>query len=156
MLIFGSFIHQTQMNLIMSNIAQNIKKIRELKNLKQKYVAEKLNTTQQTYSRYETGEISLNVNTLEKIAQILEVSIQDILSFDDKAIFNTHNHNTGENYTVGSYVVNDKNLLGNLKQQYESRLEDLKENIKDLKGQLLVKDKEIERLHQLLERALKN
>jgi len=137
----------------MSNIAQNIKKIRELKNLKQKYVAEKLNTTQQTYSRYETGEISLNVNTLEKIAEILEVSMQDILNFDDKAIFN---HNNGENSVgIGNYacVINDKTLFEDLKQQYESRINELKEQCEK---RILEKDKEIERLHQLLERALKN
>ena len=45
-----------------------IRDIREDKDLTQLEVAKILNCTQQTYSRYETGEITIDINNLEKLA----------------------------------------------------------------------------------------
>jgi len=139
---------QIYQSYIMIKPAQNIRKIRELKNIKQAYMATQLNMTQQDYSKIEMGEIAVSQERLEKIATILEVSPQDILNFDDRAIFN-NNHFTVETEGTGNYacIINDKTLLDDLKQQYEARIEDLQK-------QLAGKDKEIERLHQLLVKAL--
>lgn len=52
-----------------------IRDIREDRDLTQSKLAELLNCTQQTYSRYETGEITIDINSLEKLALFYETSI---------------------------------------------------------------------------------
>lgn len=46
-----------------------IRDIREDNNLTQKRISEILNCTQQTYSRYETGEITIDIFNLIKLAK---------------------------------------------------------------------------------------
>ncbi|TAE49422.1 MAG: XRE family transcriptional regulator, partial [Cytophagales bacterium] len=53
-------------------IGKKIKKLRELRNITQEYMAEKLDTSQQNYSRWEKGEIEITVSRLEQIAKILD------------------------------------------------------------------------------------
>lgn len=62
----------------------SIKSIRELKNYTQEYMAEAMGITQAGYSKIEKGKTGLSLTKLEKIAQILNVSIESILTFDTK------------------------------------------------------------------------
>jgi len=68
-------------------IGQKIRKIRELKGYSQECMAINLNVTQITYSRIETGQTKLDLRRLEKISEILEMDILQILSFDEKFLF---------------------------------------------------------------------
>ena len=52
-----------------------IRDIREVRDFTQSKLAELLNCTQQTYSRYETGEITIDINSLEKLALFYGTSI---------------------------------------------------------------------------------
>lgn len=52
-----------------------IRDIREDRDFTQSKLAELLNCTQQTYSRYETGEITIDINSLEKLALFYGTSI---------------------------------------------------------------------------------
>ena len=56
-----------------------IRDIREDKDLTQKQISKVLNCTQQTYSRYETGEITIDVNNLEKLADFYNTSTDYLL-----------------------------------------------------------------------------
>lgn len=56
-------------------IGTRIKQIRELKGIKQYYVATKLGITQQTYSSFEKKMGDKKVNQIIKIAEILDVDI---------------------------------------------------------------------------------
>lgn len=63
-----------------------IKRLKELrleKGYNQKYFAERLNITQQTYSDYETGRTNPTPETLKEIAKLLECSIDYLLGFAD-------------------------------------------------------------------------
>lgn len=62
-------------------INSNIKSIRELKNLTQQYVAEKLGMTQAGYSKIEKGTTALTFDKLERIAAILEINIVALVKF---------------------------------------------------------------------------
>lgn len=64
-----------------NNIGSKIRKIRELKNFTQEYVACKIGVTQSQYSRYENSSV-LSLAILEKIAIALEVSVEDIENFE--------------------------------------------------------------------------
>jgi len=55
-------------------IGHKIRKIRELRNYKQEYMAEKLGISQVSYSRIESGQTKLDLRRLQNIAKILAVN----------------------------------------------------------------------------------
>ncbi len=70
-------------------IGNKIRNFREQKNLTQEEVAEYLNTTPQTISRYEIGDRKTNQDILFKLAEYFRVSINDFfppLSFDNASL----------------------------------------------------------------------
>ncbi len=69
----------------------SIKKIRQFRNFTQQYVADKLNISQNAYSRIENGSTKLTIERLEQISKLLSVSIETVLS-NDKQVFNVENH----------------------------------------------------------------
>lgn len=119
------------------NIGYKIKKLRELRNFSQKHMAEKLKITQQNYSKMEMGEVDFPISRLQTIADILSVRPVDIISFDEKVIFNT----TQNEFKEGAVGIQQGNTLTQEFQKiYEQRIDSL--------------EKEIERLHTLLEKSL--
>ena len=58
---------------------QNLRSIREDRDIKQKDIAKYLNVSQNTYSQYETGVISLTAEVLIKLANYYNVSIDYLL-----------------------------------------------------------------------------
>jgi transcriptional regulator with XRE-family HTH domain len=123
----------------MNNIWLNIKKVRELRNFTQGFVAEQLKMTQAGYSKIEAGQVELTLNRLDEIAKILKTSILELMNFDEQKIFNNHFDNVNQNTTNGN-IYSDKEVLQKLEKQYEARIADLKQ--------------EVDRLHTLLQKAL--
>ncbi|OCB71891.1 transcriptional regulator [Flavobacterium piscis] len=68
-------------------VYKNIKKIRELKNLTRDHVADELKMSTSGYGKIERGEVDLTVSKLEKIAEVLDVSIEFIFRFDVSLFF---------------------------------------------------------------------
>lgn len=60
-----------------------IRDIREDRDLTQLEIAKILNCTQQTYSRYETGEITIDINNLEKLALFYNTSVDYLIGLTD-------------------------------------------------------------------------
>ncbi len=58
---------------------RNLRGIREDRDLRQRDLAEYLNVSQNTYSQYETGVISLTAEILIKLADYYQVSIDYLL-----------------------------------------------------------------------------
>ena len=58
---------------------KNIRAIREDRDLKQKDLAKMLNVSQNTYSQYETGVISLTAEVLVKLADYYDVTVDYLL-----------------------------------------------------------------------------
>ena len=56
-----------------------IKDLREDKEIKQVEMAKQLNISQTNYSKYELGKINIPIETLKKIALILDTSIDYLL-----------------------------------------------------------------------------
>lgn len=70
-------------------IGNKIRELRERKNLTQEDLAEYLNTTSQTISRYEIGDRKTNQGILFKLAEYFKISINDFfppLSFDNATL----------------------------------------------------------------------
>ncbi len=63
---------------------EKLRDIREDKDLLQKDVAKILNVSQQTYSRYETGEISIDKDSLIKLANFYQTSVDYLLDLTDE------------------------------------------------------------------------
>ena len=62
---------------------RNLRGIREDRDIKQKEIAAYLNVSQNPYSQYETGVISLTAEILIKIANYYNVSIDYLLGRTD-------------------------------------------------------------------------
>ena len=62
---------------------ENLKYARECKGLSQKEVAENIGVAKSTYSLYESGGREPNVQTIKKIADVLNVSADDLLGLND-------------------------------------------------------------------------
>lgn len=58
---------------------KNLRSIREDRDIRQKDIAKYLNISQNTYSQYETGVISLTAEVLIKLAEYYNVSIDYLL-----------------------------------------------------------------------------
>lgn len=60
-----------------------IRDIREDKDLTQKQLSQILNCTQQTYSRYETGEITIDIYNLIKLSEFYNTSTDYLLGLTE-------------------------------------------------------------------------
>lgn len=67
----------------MSNFGENLKRIRESKNLTQQSLAEHLYVTRQAVSRWECGARYPDLITTKKISKILDVSIDELMRDED-------------------------------------------------------------------------
>ncbi|QOG00610.1 helix-turn-helix transcriptional regulator [Flavobacterium sp. MDT1-60] len=103
-----------------TSIKNKIKSIRELKNYTQEYMADQLGVTQAGYSKIEKGKTILTYVKLVEIARILEVSVEDIISFDSERYFNSINTVKG-NSNNGNILINSDNSAA-LKELYEDKI----------------------------------
>src|SRR5690554_1476295 len=69
-------------------VQKNIRQLRELNNLTQTYMAQKLNMSTASYSKLESGQTDITLSKIEQIAKILNVELENILNFDSSQIFN--------------------------------------------------------------------
>ena len=67
----------------MKMVFKNLRNIREDRDIKQKEIAKYLNVSQNTYSQYETGVISLTAEILIKLSDFYDVSIDYLLDRTD-------------------------------------------------------------------------
>ncbi|KRD09016.1 XRE family transcriptional regulator [Flavobacterium sp. Root901] len=103
-----------------TSIKNKIRSIRELKNYTQEYMADQLGVTQAGYSKIEKGKTILSYVKLVEIARILEVSVEDIISFDSQRYFSNINTVKG-NSNNGSILINSNNDEA-LKELYEDKI----------------------------------
>lgn len=62
---------------------ENLKTARERKGISQKDLAETIGVAKSTYSLYESGNREPNVQTIKKIADILNVSADELLGINE-------------------------------------------------------------------------
>ena len=77
---------------------ENLKLAREQKGLSQKDVAEKVGVAKSTYSLYESGNREPNVQTIKKLANVLDVSADELLGIDTEPT-TLAAHYEGDEYT---------------------------------------------------------
>lgn len=117
-------------------LGQKIKKLRELKNFTQSHIASELGITQSAYSKMELGETEVSYSKLTKIAEVLGMAPEEIMTFNEQMIFNVMHNQTGNGFVV------NKGLTENERKLYEEQITQLKEEVSYLKKVLdkLLKD----------------
>ncbi|MEA4832020.1 MAG: helix-turn-helix transcriptional regulator [Oscillospiraceae bacterium] len=84
----------------MDNIGRIIKKFREDNNMTQDQLAEKMNVTRQAVSNWENSKTQPDIDTLFKLSQIFNVSVEEII-YGEKRNMVTNITNV-TNQTVGN------------------------------------------------------
>jgi transcriptional regulator with XRE-family HTH domain len=74
-------------------LGKKIKRIRELKGIKQEALASKLGISQQTISLLEQSD-EIDEERLAQVAKALDVSVEAIKNFNEDAAINNFNYNT--------------------------------------------------------------
>lgn len=137
------------------HLGMNVRHIRDMLCIKQQTLAEKMGVSQQTISNIE-NKADIDEKTLEKIAIALEVPVTLIKNLNlDEVIYNIQNNYDAENaYQMKSQNNNTTNSLDILKytiQQhqklYEKMLYEKTEEIKALKNQIKILEKETKELN---------
>ena len=84
-----------------------IRMMRELRQLSQEDMAEKMNMSPSGYAKIERGETRLQYDKLVQIAQIFNVSLSDLVDNDKGVIFfmNKKGNNTSANYYSGDHSI---------------------------------------------------
>lgn len=98
----------------MNTVGSKIRKFREEKGIKQEYIAQKLEISQSNYGRLEKDDNRLTVPKLQKIAEVLNVSVS--ILFGEKAN-NFINENHGDLVQNGTVIYSDKEHILSLKEE---------------------------------------
>ena len=113
-------------------LRQNIRDIREDKHFTQADMAEKLGLSITGYAKIERGQSQINIERLQQISKVLEVSIADLIPFGDDGVvvFNNSNDNfsNSSNFSLAlgnpalvAEVANLRQILAHKNEIVESR-----------------------------------
>lgn len=78
------------MEQINQKVGERIRNFRKKRSLTLVDLSQKLNKSKATVSKYERGEIVVDIQTLYEIAEVLDVHINQLLSFDHNTPITTH------------------------------------------------------------------
>ena len=114
------------------NTMINVKRIRLAKNWTQKYLADELNVTEATYGRYESGDINVKLEHFIIIADLFEMTLDEIVAFDPE----THGKSKKVNYDERMEEIGHKLAMANEREESlkkeVSLLTDFNNTTKDL------------------------
>lgn len=156
----------------MKNVLENIKKFRTEHKITQSEIAEKLGLTQPNYANFENGKIDITISRLEKVAEIFNVSVNDLLNGgvgsipvgNDKEVEELRKENEGLRSENEQLKLKNENLEhkikirsltdelrslkipekeSNLLFDLESETKNIKEKFDDLKKENLLLHKEL-------------
>lgn len=107
-------------------IGKRIRKLREMCDFSQEFVANELNMSISGYSRIERDEVKITLDKLIIIGNILNITIDELLNFNEKDFFNSK-----KNDGVDSYYgnVNYNHEVQKLEDVYKDQIKSLKEEI---------------------------
>jgi len=111
-------------------IGHRIKKLREMRNLTQEHLAEKLGISVSGFSRIERDEVKVSGERLIRIAELLEVSVDELLRFGDGLIFNNYGSHQNNFSTVHAIEIERIDRL------YREQITSLKDEVVHLRGLL--------------------
>lgn len=104
------------------HLGYNVKRLREILGVKQEDLAERLNLTQQSVSKIENKE-DLDNETLEKIANAMNIPSEAIKNFTDEGAVHIVSNTFSDNSSVlyNNYTIN--NPIERIVQLYDEKVE---------------------------------
>lgn len=134
------------------NLGNNIRKIREMRGLKQSYVAHHLNMSLKTYRNIEANKAPLTEERMQKISNVLDMTSEEIRDFDDRLLsistLNTKRDGVAVYHNKSGQEHDSKDaLVVQLKQQIDQLLDE----ITFLKSNDAFQKEQIKRLQEKLE-----
>lgn len=113
-------------------IGKKIKQLRELKNYSQEYMATQLKMSVPGYGRIERNEVDVSMERANQIATVLGISLTELISFDEKYIFNNYANNQNAFVINSELHQEDKKALNELVDYLKKQLEAKDALIKEL------------------------
>jgi len=101
----------------MNKIGERIRKLREDKNISQEKMALELNLTQSNYGRLEKDDKRLNAPKLEKIAELLQITISFLFNEQTSKVIHQMHNEKAEAYNVDTIIQADKEHILTLKDE---------------------------------------
>ena len=86
-------------------VGQKIRKLRELRNYTQEYMATQLDLSQKAYCNIETNQTKVSVERLAEIAKILAVDVISLMMFDEQQALKNVVYNNGDGYS--DFLINN-------------------------------------------------
>lgn len=111
----------------MENVGLKIRKLRELRNYTQEYMAFNLNITQTAYCKLEKDENRISIERLKKISDVLDIEPLQLLTFDEKLFIPQKKNSTAE--------VRDKVIYFN---PNKSSDDNLSHKVKDMENEIYI------------------
>lgn len=114
-------------------LGQKVKLLREFRNLSQDDLAKATGIPQNSISRIENNQSKLKAEEAEKIAEVLQISISDLLSKDTPVI--SFSNNTIEKGYIHNHYEMQKDVVEKLSAARDYEIATLKEEINYLRKQ---------------------
>ncbi len=115
----------------MNQLANKIRKIREVKGYSQEYMALKLELSQRAYSRMEKGETKLSWERIKDISTVLEIDPVELVSADGSISINFCNNSNNH----GRVETLNYNTDNEMKEKLLEEVDFLKQKIDELMEQ---------------------
>ncbi len=140
---------------IMDTARLNIKRRREIKGLRQQDMADKLSMSLRSYQSLESGETKLDIERLERIAEVLETNMEDLLRSEGYYIHqevkeggNGPGVNFGNDNTY-HYGI-DKDIIDRLLSAKDEEIHFLREELKSKKEENKYLREKIDQLMEMI------
>lgn len=119
----------------MKNVLEKIKDIRKKKGFSHEYIAHELKMSQVSYSKIEKNETKLTLERLYKIAEILDVTVGDILDIEPKNQLHQINRDQSTGYLqkIDAFYQENKEKSERIDQLYDTIIKDKDHIIQQLK-----------------------
>jgi transcriptional regulator with XRE-family HTH domain len=115
----------------MEAVGPKIRKLREIQDLTQEYMATQLGISQAAYSKIERGESDITFSSLKRIACALGVDVPSLLTFDTGMVI--HKVNEHQNGGQAGFVIN-QGLADKERELYERKIKYLEDEIAFLRA----------------------
>ncbi len=121
----------------MTTIGDKIKFWKQFRDYTQADMAEKLNISITAYAKIEQNKTDVNYSRLEQIAKVLDISMADLVSVNDKPSY--YLNQNSQNGTYGGMIVTNQIDTSKL----DTRINEVEKEMKDFKDEVLASVKEL-------------
>ena len=122
---------------MMTTIGDKIKFWKQFRDYTQADMAEKLDISITAYAKIEQNKTDVNYSRLEQIAKVLDISMTELVSANDKPSY--YLSQSSQNGTYGGMIVTNQIDTSKL----DTRINEIEKEMKDFKDEVLASVKEL-------------